>query len=1249
MEFSPFMGPDSLRETSRLLKNLYDLHTKRYCGYVDINGSQYEGTTENWGSEMLLEARKILLDKPALENIFIENTMSFYFDINYSGFTNTYDQDNMLCAVLRKDVLLNNRSYYIKFENVEKINIPRSQSSSDNHVFSDAYIHTTTPPTLYITKPDRSVEQVSLKLTDTTGAETHYYFHLGLDTSDMYDPENNPDAFNNFTTFDIDDSMYGRACLWMCVNLLKTTPDVNITPNTFENSKFLTIGTDGRNRSFLYPILNMTYDPSFAFSSYVIKINASENDSFVENQSTESNYKTSINTIELLEFTSGWHIGDQPISETVISFDHTYTKMTIAKGINWSFRIPRPGDYDYDGTTYKNRCYAYIGLNEFINNTKADMERIPVLRVLFDDRFSYTGEELCGNAVSGIHVDVTSDYSNNGVSKKNGVIHSLGDFDGLPPYFKYMMDDTIHRSHIEAYAIRDKLNEPNYVSTKKQTAGIILDSAIPQTEIQKVEKNMPVVIYFDTADQYNRKYKYNPDDPNISDSNNLSEITFSDPYTFGNSKMSAYQYNDKFIYHGNRRFSLGMRNFEPELEMGRVFIVSNDKSSYENNTLSRNPKAPLTFARICDIPTDFTQLTSIKGKAPTVVIDPKYIRTESSFTTEDKDILYNKKRKDKLLPYSISSNKYIIWPTSGDITGNDGQDMINQYYPRYIHLNDDIDITDDDVVTYSIISGGSNYDVDDEFIMYIGGVSIRGRIKAVNDGAVTSVKYLHYNDQAEIVETDFPVLSTHLIKRSNFDNMNTVIETTTTVGSGSGLEMGILIDETIWDLTEMKVASTNPNVEGVFALCKDSYDSVWVYEHDYYTGEFIKTEQFAGTPVFPNVNDVGKEDSDYKFIDVFVNNLIKPISTKITSTENMWFRRSISLLPNAFPIDSTDDLSGYINIDNKSLQNTVFVFGQEAPGANYRRLLTYELGHVNGQQETMAIQNYQDLNVPFYDNKTNKFKFINVDGSQPKLVLFDPYYDKINTFNTLSKDMVSIKSSKNLLLLDMLMMDNDEEEGATPIVTNNILNRNVYIYDEFVKDDITSARDEYKSLTREILLNRVREQYPDSLPLKYESTYPYSKDMLIDYLIGNTLYWNRTAGPGSYVYTEGPESIYRRPPVKLFRYKDDVIADKSGAPVGKQPTGAFKTITDEIFDPVVKFDNLSAKYTASPSYIFRLDVEETNINLDGFRLYDELDNDISYESILIINGDIYTSRIQEDQISWVPISRGNNSNIEEDE
>ena len=48
-----------------------------------------------------------------------------------------------------------------------------------------------------------------------------------------------------------------------------------------------------------------------------------------------------------------------------------------------------------------------------------------------------------------------------------------------------------------------------------------------------------------------------------------------------------------------------------------------------------------TVARICDIPTSIVQLTGISGVSPASVVDPKYVRSEASFSEEDKDRLYN--------------------------------------------------------------------------------------------------------------------------------------------------------------------------------------------------------------------------------------------------------------------------------------------------------------------------------------------------------------------------------------------------------------------------------------------------------------------------------------------------------------------------------------------------------------------------------------------------------------------------------
>lgn len=1272
MEFSPYMGPDATRQASRLMKNLFDLHTNRYKGREDINGSQYEGTAENWGSELLLEARKILLDKPSLKNIFIENTMDFYFDITYSGFTNTYDQENMLCALLKKDVLLSNRTYRIKFTNVEHVWIPRSQSSSDPDVYSDEFIHTTDTPILIVEKEDNSIDEIPLKLTDVDGETTHYYFHIGIETMDMFDLSTYPDENNIFITYPITDSMNGRACIWMCINLLKTFPPVIMENNSLQDKPFLSIGTDGHDRSMLYPLLNFSSE-DIDVTHYIIKIVPVNVDSFVENVKAEANYTSTIGEIHLLEYengvpsmTSGNPI-PAPTSDTVITYNHDYIKMTLYKkaegetNYNWNFKTPKSGDYDYDGSTYRNKCYAWLYLSVFNNNTNdtdISVKKVPLIYIRFnDDAYLSAYEGLCENAVSGVHVDVTSDYSNNGVSKKNGTIHNMGDFDGLPSYFKIMIPDTIHRAHLEAYAIRDKLNKRNQSAMDKQTAGILIDSAVPQNEVQKIDNNMPVVIYYDWDNQFDRKYTYNREDPNISKTNNLTEIAYIDENNFGNSKMSKYKSLPKFVYHGNRHFSLGMMGFDPELETGRVYIISNDPAIYENNEITRNQKAPVTFARMCDIPTDFLQLTNIKGVAPTVIIDPEYIRTICCFSDDDKNALYNLTNTDHCLSFDFNGTHSFIWPTPSPPSDMNVESLMDDKFARYIHLNDTIDISDNSTVQFDISNGGSGYDVDDEFKMFICGICLKGIVKTVSDGVVTSFKFLPD-------ETDNPPTTTPRIVRSNIGSSTSVYSATTTHGSGSGLQIRMVVDSFIWDNTEMQKSQVSPKyVPNVWAFYLDPFGNIWIYQYGYdetVSGDrFLKLEQITGATIYENTNDSGyKSPSKYKFKDVFLNNLIRPITNKISQDIHgghlipyTYLTQSLSdVLSDDDRIFTTEDMSDYINSSNKNTQDALFVYGQNNQHSIYKRLLSYRWGYIAGYgfQNPMAVEMYQDLNVPEYYNKTNKLKHFLVDGSQPKLFLFDPLISSIDTYTQISKDVSYVSNSKPFLLSDIIMdLDNDynlDLYGPIPeIVTNNdgefILTRNVYINDEYDDSDIVEKRHDLEVLTREVLADRVKHNYPESIPAKYEGTpYAYSKEMLIDFFMKNNMPKGRSAGNPGFKYTEGPESIYRRPLVRLFRTKGDTITDRFGLPVGEQPTGAFKEVSTEVFNTNVKID--TATTTAKPWNVFRIDTDGSeDINLNGFRMYDELNNDISDSTLLIIDGTLYVSHITPDGITWVKINR----------
>lgn len=1238
-EFSSYVSPDSLRKTTQLLKNLYDMHTKRYCGYEDINGSQYVGTVENFGSEMLLEARKILLDKPSLKNIFIENTFDFYFDIQYSELIDTYDQQNMLCAVLKKDVFLSKNEYRIRFDNIEFVNIPRAQSWSDPTVYRDPYIKTTTPPVLIITDSNGVDTEIDLILSDNTNVNTTYYFRLYTDMIDVYSSSYD-DIINGktLTTNPINDSMYGRPFIWMCVDIFNLLPDIGFINNEFNGSPFLTIGTNGHDSSLVYPAMNIRSNN--INGCWLIKVIPDEDDGFVEGNN-ENNYTSKIKEIHLLKYNNNDEADPrvQPIEDIIITYDDTYSKISLIKEMDitsvvdssikffgeWFFNKPRIGDYDYDGRTYKNICYAYTSLETFINN----FETLGIIssnimtagfKVGFKQEYVHKFEALNGNAVSGIHVDVTSDHSDNGVSKKNGVIHDLGDFDGLPPYFKYMIKNTIHRAHTESYVIRDCLDEKNKSAMDKQTAAIIIDSGIPQNEVKKITADMPIVIQFDWHDQINRKYD-TVEEP-VSKNNSVSEITYVDDNTFGNSKIAKYQFTDKFVYHGNRLFSLGLSGFDPELEMGRVYLVTNDKAAYENNETTNNKKAPRTFARICDIPTEFAQLVNIKNFAPTLIIDSDYVRTEVNFETVDKEMLYNLSHIDHAVIYEGG----LVYPSTYNLT-IPTLIPVNDIYPKYIRINETIDLNDIDNVTFEIGFGGSGYNIDDRFLFYIGGLSINGIVKEVDEGVVTKIAFLVQSDEGTY-ESNRPVMSYGYITRSNLKNQYSVYDTEKISTNGEGLTILMSISDTIWNSTSMMV---NGVLDNIFTFKFDYLGNIWAWEYDNDT--WIQSDQITGIKVYDNAYDQEYTRSTRSLRNVFMYNLINPISNDLISEETQASSRFIYTVPKTEDIFTAEDRSNIIEQAHHNCQNGFFFLETGISASDKHDIFIYDTNRIQNEQNELLLPAYHDINLSEYTNKSNKIRFKNNDDVQPTLYVFNPTIDTVDEFDTIYGDICIKTNSKPMLLSDVFDASEDTPENV--INQNGYLSRNVYIYDEYDTSDIKSLRLELTSKTRDQLIKYITDEFPNAYPLKFEgSEYPYTEEMLIDYIITNTLHWGRSSP--IYHNEEAPETIYRRPPLKLFRTIGEEVEDKIGNPIGEQPSGAFQSITTEIFDHRVKLKNINT--TASPLLVFRIDNDEIT-SLKGFRLLDDLDNDVSEISLLILNNEIYIAKIEDGEIDWIKINR----------
>ena len=569
--FSPFVGMDALRAFNKINKSLFDVHTKRYSGFTDERGIQYAGTVENFGSELLLEPRKLLMDKLPIGDIFTKDTMSFYFDIDYSGYVNTYDQQNMLCATLKKAVLLSNKEYKIYFENVEKVYIPRSRSSSAPDVYRDAFYVTTTPPKMIIYNEDETSSEVDLILIDNTNNDSKYYFHVGVDTNDIVDSidEENHTILTKALSY----KMIGFSFIWITCDALRTLHNIGFINNEYYNDlPLLTIGNNGHDGgsdsiahhyggdSIVYPFMNgLPSINNSAAEKWFIKVKSADNTAFTTRSSDITNYRSEIKEIHFVMYDDEQDLPNTtPSVDICITYDHTYSKMMLFTedlfNSVWSFRSPEEGDYDYDSRAYLNLPYAYSKLINFYNNWNysTNTKLIPGFSIAFDEKYHFLNEDYLLNTFTGIHVDNNGDLSDNGISKKYGTIHDLGDFDGLPPYFKYYIEENLHRSHVEMYSIRDKQDDINQTILDKQVAGIIIDSAIPKMTSPDVPEDAePTVVYDYTASPEYMRYEdrsghdhYVP----INDKNHLSEITYHDDNTCGNSTMVEYKDEPKFMY-----------------------------------------------------------------------------------------------------------------------------------------------------------------------------------------------------------------------------------------------------------------------------------------------------------------------------------------------------------------------------------------------------------------------------------------------------------------------------------------------------------------------------------------------------------------------------------------------------------------------------------------------------------------------------------------------------------------------------
>ena len=1260
---SPLGSPDTLRAVLQLSKRFQNLHTPRQFGYSDADALQYVGTAENFGSELFLESKKLKMLKPPSTFVNMSRSIVSNFRVEGADYMESYLQAGMRMCTPKPGVLNPAIEYRIQFTDVTEVVIPRAlhdgygtgvdgdpPEDTSVEVYRTKFYVTTTPPTL--NQYNSGVLVSSESLIAGSDGSTKYYFPHDAITEKLI-------SFTGVDTFTTDDLVKYPEMPWLffTTNELITLPEVTMNHNTDRNSReLLTIGTNGQQSSFIYAAAygetNLpTVDPEYAdanVGNWYILIYGD----FLECPTAESNtyvYNTGahITRVEYVllndgdDPSTGWE-GIVPLASYSVEFDvddriiHIclLDKDSVYKSEPYRFQKIHEGVYGYDSNLLNQGYFTYVKFNHCYGIENPDVLN-PVLRIKFAEEFFFKREADLNHYVAGVHADYTTDYSDHSVPKKNGVIHDLGDFDGLPKYFKYYLDRSIHRSHVELYAIRDDANNRNQKAMDKQTAAIIIDSAVPQNTIHELTGLNVVLTYEAQMEDGKLIPTYVTNEAAIVSVNNYpTDIRFHSADLFIDDTMCSEEERQecpRFIYHGNGYFSLGYIDFDPELEVSRPYLITNDGVAYINNEVSRNPKAERTAARICDIPTSFTQLLSVSGKSPTLLMDPKYIRMEAPVMlnrailvgtgenervvlSNDIDRLWNYNptlRFTGLRGYTPQVYNLIVnvnhnnelqktpWCQLTDVRGNTGgfiwKQPLNQTFKvassAVMRVTSELDpIPTGAECKYYLGNGGSGYAVDDIVGFNIGGVYLKVIVRAVSGGAITDYEF-HMNNKYPGMIYDNGTLSDVLpdIPLSNFDGQTTTFKTNTISGSGSGATFVFTLSDTI-------MSHYKPQ----------QYD--WQYGRMPYNPESQ-----------PPYGDTLRTGIYAMSCDSWTNTVhINELKSPITSEMDVW------------DVDHRIQLTGYHGDTNPVYDNPDTIHQRTALTTLIQHMLSDQkyvntdlFDVVNQPERYMA---FQAMKIRYNPDEQFTYETLRSGSDFHKRISdfglnqFGAFFGIVECSNGGSVDSV------NAYLLSYKFALNLLNNGNLPAFTGlNVPSFNGYTTSlmmsyqrryPFMFDIHSRSNDQYFEVGTYLTRRYKAELSFDKMISTRRSEYP--SDAYALYEAGEMKY-------PFYRITQLPDAIIPEDPYHITDVVKIADHDSESYEHLNDTTeyGGFIPIKDTYDDCVTV---VGVEYENNPLYVFRIDDPTFDYDtLDGFKMYDGSE-DISEHTMLIINKRQYIYR-----------------------
>ena len=289
-------------------------------------------------------------------------------------------------------------------------------------------------------------------------------------------------------------------------------------------------------------------------------------------------------------------------------------------------------------------------------------------------------------------------------------------------------------------------------------------------------------------------------------------------------------------------------------------------------------------------------------------------------------------------------------------------------------------------------------------------------------------------------------------------------------------------------------------------------------------------------------------------------------------------------------------------------------------GKSYNEYMLPKLHQLNLKSYNNIICSLICYQYPFMTSSTlqpYQYNFMR----QPKLMIYDPYVDKINIEQKVGKDNVKITSTRDLTFIDYL----DESSVKNFMTKENYtykLNSNVYAYNEkSYYSEYDDMKSKINSFTNRIkLLEFINELFGEDneANISEDTENQFTLEHMKQYAISRYL----------------PFIAYKKNDMYLLRtVGEEVVNETNGkfTAIGEQPTGDYVDISSNKVNNKI-FDDRN-QTVVDILYIFKIEDPYFNITKSDYKLYDEEKNDISANSLIIIGNIKYVYQNNE----WVRI------------